>query len=71
VGERKGPYLAYLLRLWQVRDEGQAGWRASLENAHTSERHGFGRLADLFTFLENEVCQVVQDQQNREKEETG
>ena len=58
--DRKRPYLAYLVRLWQVWDKGQTGWRASVENAHTGERQGFASLADLFTFLENESGQVAQ-----------
>ena len=62
MGEPRRPYLAFLLRLWQVRDEGQAGWRASLENAHTGNRQGFASLTDLFTFLEREVWQVDHDQ---------
>ncbi len=59
--KQERPYLAYLLRLWQVRDKGRVGWRASVENAHTGERRGFACLADLFTFLENEVGQVHED----------
>jgi hypothetical protein len=62
VRKRERPYLAYLLRLWQVRNKGQADWRASVEDAHTGERRGFAGLAELFTFLENESGQVVQDQ---------
>jgi hypothetical protein len=62
VRKRGRPYLAYLLRLWQVRNKGQADWRASVENAHTGERQGFASLADLFTFLEGEVGQVDKDQ---------
>jgi hypothetical protein len=55
VTERQRPYLAYLLRLWQIQDKGKIGWRASLENAHTGERRGFAGLAELFAFLENEA----------------
>jgi len=62
VRQRKRPYLAYLLRLWQVRDEGESGWRASVENAHTGDVQGFAGLADLFTFLEVEVGQIAGDQ---------
>jgi hypothetical protein len=58
---RRG-YVAYLLRLWQVEEGENVLWRASLESTQTGERRGFATLADLFTFLENEVCQVVQDQ---------
>jgi len=49
--ERKRLYLAYLLRLWQVRNKGQTGWRASVENAHTGERLGFAHLDELIAFL--------------------
>ena len=45
-------YLSYLLRLWQVRTEGQLVWRASLESPHTGERTGFLSLEALFAFLE-------------------
>jgi hypothetical protein len=55
------PYLAYLLRLWRVSEEGQTGWRASVENAHTGERRAFAGLAALFSFLENEVGKVQRE----------
>ena len=45
-------YLAYMLRLWQVGDEREPVWRASLESPHTGERHGFASLEALFAFLE-------------------
>jgi hypothetical protein len=48
-------YEAYLLRLWQVRSEGKAAWRASVENAHTGERKGFTNLGDLFDFLRQQT----------------
>jgi hypothetical protein len=51
VTERKRPYLAYLLRLWQVQDKGKIGWRASLENAHTGEKLAFAQLDELVVFL--------------------
>jgi hypothetical protein len=44
-------YLAYLLRLWQVNDDGKPVWRASLESPHTGERHSFANLEMLFAFL--------------------
>ncbi len=55
-------YMAYLLRLWQVRGEDGMAWRASLESARTGERVGFASLQDLFAFLEQEVCQIAQGQ---------
>jgi hypothetical protein len=46
-------YRVYLLRLWQVTGEdGAVVWRASLEDARTSERRGFADLARLAVFLE-------------------
>ncbi|TEU12129.1 MAG: hypothetical protein E3J21_21925 [Anaerolineales bacterium] len=44
-------YLAYLLRLWQVKTNEGPVWRASLESPHTGERHGFVNLEMLFAFL--------------------
>ena len=56
--ERRG-YLAFMLRLWRAGDPPAAGqtveWRASLESPQTGERIGFGSLAELFTFLTEEV----------------
>ena len=51
VTERQRPYLAYLLRLWQIQDKGEIGWRASLENAHTGEKLAFAHLDELVAFL--------------------
>ena len=47
----KGRYLAYLLRLWHVKNAGRWIWRASLEDAHTGERQGFVSLEALIAFL--------------------
>jgi hypothetical protein len=55
-------YISFLLRLWQVSDEGnsepnaiKAVWRASLENPHTGERKGFASLEELFDFLRTQT----------------
>lgn len=45
-------YRAYLLRLWAVDSAGQPVWRASLQDTHTGERHGFADLAQLTSFLQ-------------------
>jgi hypothetical protein len=58
VTERQRPYLAYLLRLWQVQDKGKIGWRASLENAHTGEKLAFAHLDQLVAFLRERVGQA-------------
>jgi len=44
-------YQAYLLRLWRVRNGEDAHWHASLQDAHTGERHGFGSPEALVEFL--------------------
>jgi len=54
VAEQPG-YLAYLLRLWQVNDDGKPVWRASLESPRTGERLGFANLDLLFAFLEEKT----------------
>jgi hypothetical protein len=51
MGTQPPRYLAYLVRLWQVQDQGEFVWRASLEDAHTGERHGFASLEALVAFL--------------------
>jgi hypothetical protein len=55
VTERQRPYLAYLLRLWQIQDKGKIGWRASLENAHTGEKLAFAHLDELVGFLRERI----------------
>ncbi len=44
-------YQSYLLRLWAAHEDGARCWRASLEDARTGERIGFGNLEELFAFL--------------------
>lgn len=55
MAEAISEYVAYLLRLWRVRDKGRMGWRASLESPHTGESHGFTSLDDLFLFLRQQT----------------
>jgi hypothetical protein len=62
-------YLAYLLRLWQVNDDGKPVWRASLESPHTGERHGFANLEMLFAFLVEKTGGDVRRAQPRMKPE--
>lgn len=64
-------YISYLLRLWQIKSEGELVWRASLESPHTGERRGFANLADLFTFLEKETGHVAQGQAAPNADEEG
>jgi hypothetical protein len=56
VPEQHPRYLSYLLRVWQVRAEGQLVWRASLESPQTGERTGFLSLEALFAFLERQTA---------------
>ena len=48
-------YVAYLLRLWPVRNGESTLWRASLENPYSGERHGFVDLETMLLFLEQEM----------------
>ncbi len=48
-------YLAYLLRLWRVR-ETRDQWRVSLEDARTRELRGFASLEEALAFLQKEVA---------------
>ena len=50
--ERKRGYVAYMLRLWQVRSGEEWSWRASLEHAHTGTRKGFTSLEELCAYLQ-------------------
>jgi len=69
--KEQSDYLSYLLRLWRVSDEEKAVWRASLESPHTGERRGFANLADLFTFLEQELSHVARGQAAPNADEKG
>lgn len=53
--ERRRGYLSYLLRVWRTGSEGNAVWRASLENPFTGERQGFASLKNLFAFLQAQI----------------
>jgi hypothetical protein len=55
VTERQRPYLAYLLRLWQIQDKEKIDWRISLENAHTGEKLAFAHLDQFVGFLRERV----------------
>jgi hypothetical protein len=49
--ENQPNYESYLLRLWQVRQNGKMVWRASLESTRTGARENFADLKQAFTFL--------------------
>jgi hypothetical protein len=56
---RERRYISYLLRLWQVKSEGELVWRASLESPQTGKRSGFASLAELFAFLERKTGNTI------------
>ncbi len=66
---RQRPYISYLLRLWMVEDDGPV-WRASLENPHTAERHGFTALEDLCAYLQAETQDLAAEEKWRQRTDT-
>ena len=50
--EEKPGYLAFMLRLWRSKTNGENYWRASLEQVDSGERIGFICLTDLIHYLE-------------------
>ncbi len=58
--EKQREYLAYMLRIWLVRDNRQTLWRASVENAQTGERRGFASLDDLFEYLQSQAAAMLE-----------
>lgn len=55
IGSEQPDYLSFLLRLWRVGGEEEAGWRASLESAQTGERKSFASLDELIVFLQEQT----------------
>ena len=51
-------YLSYLLRLW--RDDPDAPWHASLEEAQTSERRYFRDADQMMGFLRERMEQAAE-----------
>jgi hypothetical protein len=45
-------YHAYLLRIWQSRDEPEQVWFASLEDPHTRQILMFPTLQSMFDYLQ-------------------
>jgi hypothetical protein len=60
-------YLAYLLRLWRVRGDGEegTGWRALLKSPLTGEQHGFASLEELCEFLRRQTRVMPEDDESR------
>lgn len=57
MSEPRRGYLAFLLRLWQVRSEAGPAWRVSLESARNGERLGFASLDELLVFLRRRIAE--------------
>ena len=49
---------SYILRLWVEVLQGKQVWRFSLEDTYSSERKGFARLEELFTFIQAQLQEV-------------
>ncbi len=60
---REPRYFAYMLRLWQVKGNGESSWRASLESPRTGERRGFANLEALFEFLQEQTSRQIDSQE--------
>jgi hypothetical protein len=56
--EQRG-YLAYMLRMWRVSDDGKPAWRALVESPHSGERQGFANVELLFAFLAEKTGQLA------------
>jgi hypothetical protein len=48
-------YIAYLLRLWQTRNDGRLVWLASVADPHSGARRGFGSVQELIAFLRDQT----------------
>lgn len=63
---REKRYHAYLLRLWQAKEDDQLVWRASLESPHTGSKRGFPTPEALFAFLTGQIknnTAIIQQQE--------
>jgi hypothetical protein len=56
--KKPGEYMAYMLRIWPLRNKSRLLWRATLENAQTGERVGFASLDELFDYLRQQTGQA-------------
>jgi hypothetical protein len=51
--EQPNSYQSYLLRLWRSSQHG--AWHGSLQNTANGEKHSFGDLPALWTFLAGQL----------------
>ena len=61
--KNKAAYLSYLLRVWQVEENGRFIWHGSLEKTGGRRELYFIGPDDLFTFLHTQM-QKIEDSQN-------
>lgn len=54
--KKKLRYFSCLLRLWETEDNQDIIWRASVEFPVSGERLGFGSLAELYAYLQQETA---------------
>ncbi|MFO7538195.1 MAG: hypothetical protein R6X32_09055 [Chloroflexota bacterium] len=52
--DNRDDYQAYLLRLW--RDDENAPWRATLQEAHAGQLVSFSSVAQLIAFIEQQTA---------------
>ena len=64
--KKQTSYLAYLLRLWRVKEEGKTIWRASLQSPQTRERRGFPSLDALFNFLQQQTGTALDSEESEQ-----
>lgn len=55
-------YHAFLLRLWQISNDDEGTWLASLEDSRSGEKHGFASLEALLEYLR----QITRREENKE-----
>ncbi|MCO5205941.1 MAG: hypothetical protein M9928_12965 [Anaerolineae bacterium] len=55
MGTEKATYRSFLLRLWQVEQNGDRLWRCSLEETGTCRQRNFADLEALFGYLSAET----------------
>ncbi len=56
-------YFAFMLRVWQGREDDQLVWRASLESPPGGARRGFVSLDALFAFLREQTFNEEREQE--------
>ncbi len=61
--KNKAAYLSYLLRVWQVEENGRFSWHGSLEKTGGRREMYFIDPDDLFAFLRVQM-QKIEDSQN-------